>query len=205
VCVSVSVCVSVCLCLSVCVCICVCLFVCVCLCLCLCVSESLCVCLCVCLSVCVCVRVCVFVYPCVCVCVCVCVCQQLVRIPVIVHTPSKHNAFLVWLFCAPQPSPDVPANAAFLCDECLSIKQRSCSLCPTVCILRSVCCLQVEKFLDEIRQCSLVLMDGNIPVETMDYVLQVCKTWRIPGRELHCLINIRHFFETPVADVHLWQ
>jgi pseudouridine-5'-phosphate glycosidase/pseudouridine kinase len=39
----------------------------------------------------------------------------------------------------------------------------------------------VEKFLDEIRQCSLVLMDGNIPIETMDYVLQVCKTWRIPG------------------------
>jgi hypothetical protein len=45
------------------------------------------------------------------------------------------------------------------------------------------CRLQVENFLDEIQQCSLVVMDGNIPVETMDYVLQVCKNSQIPGRE----------------------
>ncbi|GFG39485.1 hypothetical protein Cfor_12444, partial [Coptotermes formosanus] len=45
----------------------------------------------------------------------------------------------------------------------------------------------VEKYLDEIRQCSLVVMDGNIPFETIDYILQFCKTSRIPGRELNCL------------------
>jgi len=38
------------------------------------------------------------------------------------------------LSCAPQPLPDIPANAAFLCDECLAIKQMSCSLYPTVCV-----------------------------------------------------------------------
>jgi hypothetical protein len=43
--------------------------------------------------------------------------------------------------------------------------------------------MQVEKFLEEIRQSSLVVMDGNIPVETMDYVLRICKASRIPGRE----------------------
>jgi hypothetical protein len=43
--------------------------------------------------------------------------------------------------------------------------------------------MQVEKFLEEIRQSSLVVMDGNIPVETMDYVLHTCKATRTPGRE----------------------
>jgi hypothetical protein len=43
--------------------------------------------------------------------------------------------------------------------------------------------MQVEKYLEEIRQSSLVVMDGNIPVETMDYVLNTCKVSRIPGRE----------------------
>jgi hypothetical protein len=47
--------------------------------------------------------------------------------------------------------------------------------------------LQVAKFLDEIQQSSLVVMDGNIPVETMDFVLRVCKNSQIPGRE-HLLI-----------------
>ena len=76
-------------------------------------------------------------------------------------------------------------------------------LYPTPCVVLK-CVLQVEKFLDEIEQCSLVLVDGNIPVETVDYVLQVCKTSRIPGRERQCLINIRHFFET-VAVVRLLE
>jgi len=78
---------------------------------------------CVCLSVCVCMRV----Y------ICLCVCQQLGRIPSTGHAPSKHSAFLLWLSCAPQPLPDVPAIAAFLCDECLAIKKRSCSLYRTPC------------------------------------------------------------------------
>jgi hypothetical protein len=139
--------------------------------------------------------------------VCVCVCQQLGRIRSIGHTPSKHNAFIFLLSCAPQPLRDVPANAAFLCDECAMtgavIKESACTL---LCALFwNVCYLQVEKYLDEIRQCSLVLMDGNIPIETMDYVLQVCKTSRIPGRERHLLINIRCLFAKPVADVHLWE
>ncbi|XP_021917454.1 uncharacterized protein LOC110828757 isoform X3 [Zootermopsis nevadensis] len=38
----------------------------------------------------------------------------------------------------------------------------------------------VDNFLDEIKQSSLVVLDGNIPVETMDYVLAVCKKSQIP-------------------------
>jgi hypothetical protein len=64
-------------------------------------------------------------------------------------------------------------------------------------------CLQVENFLDEIRQSSLVVIDGNIPVETIDYVLRVCKTSRIPGRERHYLILIGYAFELQLADVDM--
>ncbi|PSN44599.1 Pseudouridine kinase [Blattella germanica] len=49
----------------------------------------------------------------------------------------------------------------------------------------------VENFLDEIHQSSLVVMDGNIPIETMDYVLNVCRTAMIPGRERHYCYQLR--------------
>ncbi|XP_069689381.1 uncharacterized protein [Periplaneta americana] len=38
----------------------------------------------------------------------------------------------------------------------------------------------VENFLEQLHQSSLVVIDGNIPVPTIDYVLRVCRDAQIP-------------------------
>lgn len=43
--------------------------------------------------------------------------------------------------------------------------------------------VQVKQFEEDILQCRLLIMDGNLEVPTMEYILDVCRTARIPGRK----------------------
>jgi hypothetical protein len=48
-----------------------------------------------------------------------------------------------------------------------------------------LCCCQVSGFEESIKNAPLVVVDGNISNETMEFVLQLCSQHNIPGNSLY--------------------
>ena len=40
----------------------------------------------------------------------------------------------------------------------------------------------MKKHEEDIARCRLVIMDGNVPLPTMDYILAACANAKVPGR-----------------------
>ena len=70
--------------------------------------------------------------------------------------------------------------------------------------------MKVKQFEEDIGRCRLLIMDGNLEISTMEYILDVCRSARVPGRaifQLRLIIKdeqIIHETWKNVQQIHLW-
>ena len=53
----------------------------------------------------------------------------------------------------------------------------------------------MERFVSKLKAASVVCVDGNVPVETIQYICDKCCEYRVPGIEISVTVYEKYFGE----------